>query len=364
MTSHSNTYRFNGRQIITNEWQLLPLMPLVSAYAKTISNEHSQRAALSDLNHLVSSMGAPSKLLLGEYTREAIQAYVDKRIEVRSPSTLARHIATYRRFDKWLANAIVGFPLPAHEVTAPKIMPKAFEGITSTEADSLIAAAYTIGKSDLIQLRNGIACELIFSTGMRAAEALSVTQEQISRDGRWFKAVRCKGGYYQDKYIPKAMDANLYRWMNARKELFTKWRMRKHYIYPVLIPIIQPTEHSVENFVLDHKSLWRIVNDAAIAAGLHGVHPHTLRHAYAHELLDNSKDIRFVAQALGHRDVKTTMRYTERTHDKIANLIEESMRRNGAQRSELSGETVSRGDSTNQPNATTAVLTSGDREWS
>lgn len=363
MTSHSNTYRFNGRQIITNDWQLLPLMPLVVAYAKTIANENSQRAALSDLNHLVSSMGAPSKLLLGDYTREAIQAYVDKRIEVRSPSTLARHVATYRRFDKWLANAIGGFPCPAHEVSAPKIMPKAFEGISSTDADRLIAAAYTIGSSEAIRLRNGIACELIFSTGMRASEALSVTQEQISRDGRWFKAVRCKGGYYQDKYIPKSMDANLYRWMNARRELFTRWRMRKHYMYPVLIPVLQPTEHGVENFILDLKSLWRIVNDAALAAGLEGVHPHTLRHAYAHELLDNSKDIRFVAQALGHRDVKTTMRYTERTHDKIANLIEQSMRRNGAARSDVLGETVSRGNPANSSNKTTAVSTFGDCEW-
>lgn len=363
MTSHSDSYRFNGRQIITNEWQLLPLMPLVVAFRRSVSNEASGRAVISDLNHLVATLGQPSKLLLGDYTREAITAYVEKRLETRSPTTLCRHLATYRKFDKWLAAAIPGFPMPAHVVSMPTPTIKAFEGITHSQAEALIAAAYKIGTTDAIRLRNGIACELLYSTGLRAAEALSLTHEQLSSDGRWFKHVRCKGGKYRDVYLPKFMDESFYRWMLKRRELLNSWRIRKHHAYPIIIPVKPPASHAVEEFILDPKSLWRIVNDAATAAGIHSVHPHTLRHAFAHELLDTTKDIRFVAQALGHSDVKTTMRYTERTHDKIANLIEQSMRRNGTERSGLSEEAVSRGDSAHFGSSSSTFPAFGRGQW-
>jgi site-specific recombinase XerD len=48
------------------------------------------------------------------------------------------------------------------------------------------------------------------------------------------------------------------------------------------------------------------------------LHPHLLRHTYAVDLLEDSKDIRLVAQALGHADVRITMRYTERSNEEVA----------------------------------------------
>jgi len=47
-----------------------------------------------------------------------------------------------------------------------------------------------------------------------------------------------------------------------------------------------------------------------------------LRHTYATELLEDSKDIRLVAQALGHSDVRITMRYTERGNEEVAAAVE------------------------------------------
>ena len=56
------------------------------------------------------------------------------------------------------------------------------------------------------------------------------------------------------------------------------------------------------------------------------LHPHLLRHSYALELLESSNDVRLVAQALGHSDVRITMRYTERKDEEIAQALEHSRR--------------------------------------
>ena len=72
------------------------------------------------------------------------------------------------------------------------------------------------------------------------------------------------------------------------------------------------------------KSVWRAVNELCKEYDLH---PHLLRHSYALDLLENSNDIRLVAQALGHSDVRITMRYTERSDEEVARALEKSRRK-------------------------------------
>ncbi|MCB0334283.1 MAG: tyrosine-type recombinase/integrase, partial [Bdellovibrionales bacterium] len=67
------------------------------------------------------------------------------------------------------------------------------------------------------------------------------------------------------------------------------------------------------------KSIWRAINELSTETKLH---PHLLRHSFAIDLLDNSRDVRLVAQALGHSDVRVTMRYTERGDEALAEAVE------------------------------------------
>jgi len=69
------------------------------------------------------------------------------------------------------------------------------------------------------------------------------------------------------------------------------------------------------------KSIWRAIRSCSVDTKLH---PHLLRHTFASELLDSSHDIRLVAQALGHSDVRITMRYTERSDDEVAAALEQA----------------------------------------
>ena len=101
---------------------------------------------------------------------------------------------------------------------------------------------------------------------------------------------------------------------------------------PVLVSTYGAELSRPLSFAMSPKSVWHAISSLGKLASalaptkkIH-LHPHRLRHTFAHGLLDSSKDVRLVAQALGHSDVRTTMRYTERTEDEVARAIEGKLR--------------------------------------
>jgi integrase/recombinase XerD len=70
---------------------------------------------------------------------------------------------------------------------------------------------------------------------------------------------------------------------------------------------------------LGTRHIWRIVKRVSLAAGLQGVHPHTLRHSFATHLLNGGADLRCVQELLGHSSITTTQIYT---HVSTVNMID------------------------------------------
>lgn len=336
----ANVVHFNGVYVISNEYQLLPLARLCTAFVESSAVPSTQRARRNDIQQLLAFMSAdPQTLQLGDYNKASIDKFIAHQLEKEAPTNVVRRYWTFRAFDKWLAKAVPNFQKPTHEITPPTIEQKAPVGISEEDAAQLIEAAYRCGSTDAIRLRNGVAVELLYNTGLRASEARHLREEQLSADKRWFIEVKCKGQHYRDVYIPKSFDEKLNEWLKVRRFMLRGFGARQLPACPILIPMLQPAEpRKPESYILNGKAIWIIVDAAAKEAGLEGVHPHMLRHGYAHELLENTKDIRLVAQALGHRSIETTMRYTKRSHDRLGAIIEEAM--NGKARPGLSGETV------------------------
>ena len=90
---------------------------------------------------------------------------------------------------------------------------------------------------------------------------------------------------------------------------------------PVFISTYGAQASKPESFLMGAKSVWRAIRELSSETHLH---PHLLRHSYALDLLENSNDIRLVSQALGHSDVKITMRYTERRDAEVARALEKA----------------------------------------
>jgi site-specific recombinase XerD len=139
--------------------------------------------------------------------------------------------------------------------------------------------------------------ELLFSTGLRLAELVSLNIENINLDSGEF-SVLGKGGKIRVVFIsPRAKDA-LHNYLKTRLDTD-----------PALF--IRQTKKTNQSLRLSPRQIERIVKAAAIKAGIaKAVHPHTLRHMFATDLLQGGADLRSVQTLLGHSSVTTTQIYT------------------------------------------------------
>ena len=102
--------------------------------------------------------------------------------------------------------------------------------------------------------------------------------------------------------LPYALDK---KYPNAPKEF--AWQ----YVFPSLIRSVDPISKRTKRHHLDVTVVQKAVRQAVLASGLDKpISPHTFRHTFATQLLQNGYDIRTVQELLGHKDVKTTMIYT------------------------------------------------------
>ncbi len=306
---------------------------------------HTARAKRYDLGYLLEFLcqGSPSTLLpVSQWTMQATKDFVDHRLSLgEAPATVSRRLATVKHFGRTLAERVPGFINPAREVKSPGVHNSKPNGLSDQDIALLREAAndYLVEKSESFQsIRNVFLLDLLLSTGLRADEVRLLYMKQLT--GAWLKDVKTKGRKFRNVYLDSQVRESFESYLERRTvELEEKFPsvlalpQKDTARYPVFISTYGAKIGDPSSFALSPKSIWRIVSDFGKRArsmadeGFDGLHPHKLRHTFAHGLLDTSKDVRLVAQALGHSDVRTTMRYTERTDDELAEAIENKIRR-------------------------------------
>lgn len=310
---------------------------------------HTARAKRYDLKHFMEFLAGGStavdKVLVEEWTLQSTKDFVDDRLgHGESPATVARRLATIKHLGRTLAERVPGYINPAREVKSPVLQQTRPHGLTAEEIELLrqAAASETEGrKQNFTAVRNQALLELLLATGLRADEVRLLFLSQISDDGCWLKNVKTKGRKFRNVYLDSDIRDLLQRYLEKRRsELHKRYpalsQMKANELgkYPVFVSTYSAELGLPSSFGLSPKSVWRIISNLgkkaqAMAEGqsVSRLHPHKLRHTFAHGLLDSSKDVRLVAQALGHSDVRTTMRYTERTEEELAKAIEEKISR-------------------------------------
>ncbi len=255
--------------------------------------------------------------------REDIARYLASRAAAGlAPASRARRLAAIRQLYRFLtAEGVVGED-PAFGLSGPKKARTLPRTLTVAEVDRLIAEAWAradraTGPDRVRALRLHCLIELIYATGMRVSELVSLPRSVLDGDDRML-TVRGKGG--RERLVPlnAAARAAIDRFLApdaAPDGTPTPVAIRSKWLFPAKSETGHLTRQS---FALDLK-------DVAEGAGLdpERVSPHVLRHAFASHLLDRGADLRAVQQLLGHADISTTEIYTHVLEERLKRIVEE-----------------------------------------
>jgi integrase/recombinase XerD len=147
-------------------------------------------------------------------------------------------------------------------------------------------------------LRDRALLELLYASGMRASEVLSLRHEDLNLTAGY---VTCTGKGSRQRLVP--VGAQALRWV--RRYLDARRTSSLERLDPGTIFLNRSGRP------LSRQGLWVILKRSARRAGLRAsVSPHTLRHSFASHLLERGADLRSVQAMLGHADISTTQIYT------------------------------------------------------
>jgi site-specific recombinase XerD len=168
--------------------------------------------------------------------------------------------------------------------------------------------------SDEVGLRDRAVLELLFSTGLRVSELVSLNRDQVNLERREF-GVKGKGNKVRVVFISDSAADWIKRYLAVRKDTFK----------PLFIRYSgeRSEEKEGEKMRLTARSIQSIVRKYSKKAGLPiDAHPHTLRHSFATDLLIGGADLRSVQEMLGHESIRTTQVYTHVTNKHLKEVYQ------------------------------------------
>jgi integrase/recombinase XerD len=246
-----------------------------------------------------------------------IETYlVDLDTRGMSRATRARRLSAIRQFYRFAFEESWRADNPAVRIKGPgrdKRLPKT---LSEEEVDRMIAAARETGGADE-RIRNACLMELLYATGMRVSELVSLPVQAARGDPRML-LIRGKGG--KERMVPLSPPARtaVAEWLVRRDRGEDLARLERgkppsRFLFP---------SHGKAGHLTRHR-FYGLIKEFAVAAGVmpDKVTPHTLRHAFATHLLARGADLRAIQTLLGHADLATTEIYTHVLEDRLQDLV-------------------------------------------
>lgn len=309
--------------------RLFPLETEILTYLQSLEqiNIHTARARRYDLIYFLEHCEKQHpNCLLGDVARVDVAGFKIDRLKREAPSTVDRRLANIRTF--WRAMAFKWtIPNPCEGIKMSRLNQPFPRGMEEAEEEKLIEVARDLSSRSFDDLRNYTILRTFLETGLRLFEVRSLTPEHISSDGECFQNVLCKGLIYREVAIGDELLEDLRNYLPQREDRFAshfhkKRSLGRHFDLFPLFPSFRSADcNQPESFRTSEKTIWRIVTTLCREAGIRHHSPHRMRHTLAHNLLRSSRDIRLVAQQLGHKSLETTMRYTQRDVRDLKNAI-------------------------------------------
>ena len=249
--------------------------------------------------------------------REGIEAYLAT-LNTRglSQATRARRLSSIRQLFHFASSEGWRSDNPAARIEGPpkrRALPKV---LSQEDVERLLDATARTEAKTTAALRMRCLMELLYATGLRVSELVSLPVAAVRGDPRMI-LVRGKGG--RERMVPLSGPAReiLLEWLAVRDDEQAGRVKAGHQRSVFLFPSRGKLGH------LTRISFYQSLKTLAARAGLDPatISPHTIRHAFATHLLANGADLRSIQTLLGHADVSTTEIYTHVLDSRLKALV-------------------------------------------
>lgn len=235
-----------------------------------------------------------------------IQQYLAERYSKHySSRSTARFLSSARKFYRYLLQSNQIKVDPTQQIESPKIQPPVPKSLSEDEVDNLLS------QPDLdtaLGLRDKAMLELLYSSGLRITELISVEMNQI---GFQQGVMRVIGKGNKERIVPigeEALQAIAQYIRHGRAELANEKVSDWLFL-------------STRGQRMTRQTFWHRIKFYAKTAGIcKHLSPHTLRHAFATHLLNHGADLRTLQMLLGHSDLSTTQIYTYVAKERLKQL--------------------------------------------
>jgi integrase/recombinase XerC len=213
----------------------------------------------------------------------------------QKPATIRRKLASLRSLFRFLSREHRIERDPARLLRLPR-MPKTLPDVPNTEVTNALVDGTSREELERpFPARDRLLLELLYGCGLRISETVGLNLEDFDRGERW---VRVRGKGRKERQVPygskaaEALDLYLEARISERQPLALFLNHRGNRL----------TDRGAYNIVKFY---------ATYVAGDSSIHPHTLRHAFATDLLSHGADLRAIQELLGHARLSTTQKYTQ-----------------------------------------------------
>ena len=239
-----------------------------------------------------------SSLTLLTADRNAIQAFMARQSRDMKAATLARRMASLRKFYR---HAVLNAQItadPSVELSSPRRVRPLPKALSEDRIEALLAAP---DLATAAGIRDRAMLELMYATGLRVTELVTLSVNEVYLREKYIRVVNGKGG--KQRLVPIGDWAAdwLSRYLRESRLLLVK----------------QASEDclfiNLRGEPLTRQGCWYIIKQYAQLAQIPAelLSPHVLRHAFATHLLNHGADLRVVQMLLGHSDITTTQIYTQ-----------------------------------------------------
>jgi len=226
----------------------------------------------------------------------------------KSAATVSRSLASLKGFFTYLVREAEIDQNPALNIATVKAEKKLPQVLTGKEVERLLAQPKC---SDMKGYRDKAMLELLYATGIRVTELISLNLTDVNLAGSF---IRCesKGKERIIPLYPAAVDALAVYMQNIRPKMIADINETALFV-------------NVSGDRMSRQGFWKIVKSYQEKAHIDkDITPHTLRHSFATHLLENGADLHSIQEMMGHRDISSTQVYAQLVKQHLKSVYNKS----------------------------------------